>query len=216
MAIPTAPAHLRAPTRAVWVVPVILAAVCASCAIVATLAPEHSRLWGFIPFTFLGNSLAMVPYDAAVIYLGEFYPVWLVVVVGTLATMLIEVWNMEILSRILVRDGARHFREHRATQWTLDLYRKAPFVSLVATCILPLVPHYPMRIIATLAGYPMWKYQGAVALGRSGRYLGLALVGWAVAIPASWLVLASLVVVLAMLRTGQAVNRQKTPEGEPA
>lgn len=216
MIVPPESVEPRVPARPMWVLPLILIAVTAACFLGGMVAPEHSRLWWFIPFTLLGNSLAMVPYDASVIYLGEFYAIWLVVLVGTLATMLIELWNMDLLSRLLARDGAKRFREHRATQWTLALYRKAPFISLVATCILPIVPHYPMRILATLARYPMWKYQGAVAIGRSGRYLGLAMVGWAVAIPASWLIVASLILLAATLRSGQAMSRRNAPEGEPA
>jgi len=186
-----------------WLLPVVLGGVSSLCALATYVMPLHGKLWWFVPFSFLGNSLAMVPYDGAVIYVGRFYPLWLIVLVGTLATMLIEAWNMELLSRLLARDGARGFREHKTTRWTLALYGKAPFFSLVASCALPIVPHYPMRVIATLARYSLWKYQGAVALGRSVRYTGLVLVGWVLPIPGIWIVVGSLLLLLVGLRSLQ-------------
>jgi hypothetical protein len=128
--------------------------------------PRWSRMLYLIPYTFLGNSLAPLPYDGAVVYLGGRYQVWLIVMVGVIATLIIETWNMELLARILACDGTRGFRIHRVTQLSLHWYRKAPFWSLVATCVLPVVPHYPMRFLAVLAGYPLWKYQISVVLGR--------------------------------------------------
>jgi len=193
----------RPPAWGPWLLPAVLGGVSGLCALATYAMPLYGKLWWFVPFSFLGNSLAMVPYDGAVIYVGRFYPLWVVVLVGTLATMLIEAWNMELLSRLLARDGARGFREHKATRWSLSLYGKAPFLSLVASCALPIVPHYPMRVIATLARYSLWKYQGAVALGRSARYTGLVLVGWVLPIPGIWIVVGSLLLLLVGLRSLQ-------------
>jgi ribonucleoside-triphosphate reductase len=145
--------------------------------------PSHSRLWLFLPYSFAGNSLAPLPYDPAVVYLGPLYPVWLIVLVGTIGTVIIEYWNMELLARLLSREGTRGFRGHRITGWALYWYRKAPFWTLVSTCILPIIPHYPMRFLATLDNYPMWKYQGSVILGRGARYALLAALGIAIKVP---------------------------------
>jgi ribonucleoside-triphosphate reductase len=175
--------------------------------IAAEAVPNWSRMLYFIPYTFLGNSLAPLPYDGAVVYLGAHYPVWLIVIVAIAATLVIEAWNMELLTRILAREGTRPFRNHRITQWSLKWYRKAPFCSLVATCVLPLVPHYPMRFLAVLAGYPLWKYQLSVILGRGARYAGLAGVGLALPIPGPWLLAASLVVLALGLRGARRMNQ---------
>jgi ribonucleoside-triphosphate reductase len=180
--------------------------------IVAEALPNWSRLLYFIPYTFLGNSLAPLPYDGAVVYLGAHYPVWLIVLVATAATLVIEAWNMELLGRILARDGTRPFRNHQITQWSLKWYRKAPFWSLVATCVLPLVPHYPMRFLAVLAGYPLWKYQLSVIFGRGTRYAGLAGVGLALPIPGPWIVAASLVVLAFGIQSARRMNRPR-PDG---
>ena len=171
----------------------------------------------FVPYTFLGNSLAPLPYDGAVVYLGSRFSLPLIVGVAVAATVLIEMWNMELLTRVLARDGTRGFRNHRITQTTLRWYRKAPFWSLVATCVLPVVPHYPMRFLAVLAGYPLWKYQLSVILGRGTRYAVLASVGMILPIPTSWLIIASLIALVVTVRSARRMNR--TPDagaGVPA
>jgi membrane protein YqaA with SNARE-associated domain len=174
---------------------------------------HRSGLWYLVPFTFLGNSLAPLPYDGAVVYLGARHSLWVIVAVAVAATLLIEAWNMELLSRLLAREGTRAFRNHRVTQWSLHWYRKAPFWSLVLTCVLPLVPHYPMRFLAVLAGYPLWKYQSSVILGRGTRYAGLVLVGATVPIPGTWLLAVSLVILALGVRGARKMNREEPAGG---
>jgi len=184
------------------------------CLAAAERWPAQAKLLYNVPYTFLGNSLAPLPYDGAVVYLGSRFSLPLIVAVAVAATLIIEMWNMEVLARVLSREGTRGFRNHRVTQWTLRWYRKAPFWSLVATCVLPLVPHYPMRFLAVLAGYPLWKYQLSVALGRGTRYGLLASVGLFLPIPGPWIVVASLVALAVGVRSARQMNR--TGNVEPA
>jgi ribonucleoside-triphosphate reductase len=177
----------------------------------AQFSPAWSRLFYLIPYTFLGNSLAPLPYDGALIYLGGRYSLWLIVLVAVAATLVIEAWNMEVLARILAREGTRGFRSHRVTQWSLRWYRKAPFWSLVATCVFPIVPHYPMRFLAVLAGYPLWKYQISVVLGRGARYVALAGLGVALPLPGEWIILASLIALAFGVRGARKMNRVPDP-----
>jgi ribonucleoside-triphosphate reductase len=181
----------------------------------ARLWPEWSRLHLLIPYTFLGNSLAPLPYDGAVVYLGGRYALWAIVLVAVAATVLIEAWNMELLARLLAREGTRAFRTHRVTQVSLRWYRKAPFWSLVATCVLPIIPHYPMRFLAVLAGYPLWKYQISVILGRGARYALLAGLGVALPIPGLWIVLASLLVLAVGVRSARRMNQLPSASARP-
>jgi membrane protein YqaA with SNARE-associated domain len=174
---------------------------------VAEITPEWANLSYFVPFTFLGNSLAPLPYDGAVVYLGARHSLWIIVTVAVAATLIIEAWNIELLARILARDGTRGFRNHRLTQWSLRWYKKAPFWSLVLTCVLPLIPHYPMRLLAVLAAYPLWKYQMSVILGRGTRYAGLVLVGATLPIPGPWIVMVSLIILAFGVRGARRMNR---------
>ena len=185
----------------------IMGAITTVCLLVAESWTEGSPLLYFIPYTFLGNSLAPLPYDGAVVYLGARHALWLVVGIAIAATVLIEIWNMEVLTRILSREGARGFREHRVTKWTLRWYRKAPFWSLVATCVLPIIPHYPMRFLVVLAGYPQWKYQLTVILGRGMRYAVLAGIGVMVPIHPGWILLVSALAMALGFRGARKMNR---------
>jgi membrane protein YqaA with SNARE-associated domain len=182
----------------------------------ARLWPAWSQLHLLVPYTFLGNSLAPLPYDGAVVYLAGRYQLWAIVLVAVAATVLIEAWNMELLARLLAREGTRGFRTHRITQFSLRWYRKAPFWSLVATCVLPFVPHYPMRFLAVLAEYPLWKYRVSVILGRGARYAALAGLGIALPIPGHWIVLASLVVLVLGVRGARRMNQLPIAAARPS
>jgi membrane protein YqaA with SNARE-associated domain len=206
---------LGPPRRSPWILPAVLTGLSVLALAAAEAWPGWARLLYFVPYTFLGNSLAPLPYDGAVVYLGSHHSIPVIVLVAVAATVLIEAWNMEILARVLARDGTRGFRNHRVTQWTLRWYRKAPFWSLVATCVLPIVPHYPMRLLVVLAGYSLWKYQLSVILGRGARYAALAGIGVTVPIPGQWIVLASLVALAFGVRGARRMNRLPEP-AEPS
>jgi membrane protein YqaA with SNARE-associated domain len=213
LTLPSVTSSLLA-VRSPWLLPGLMAGISLVTLAGTAIAPDWSSLLYFIPYTFLGNSLAPLPYDGAVVYLGSHYPVWLVVAVATAATLLIEAWNMEVLRRVLAREGTRPFRTHQITQVSLRWYRKAPFWSLVATCVLPIIPHYPMRFLAVLVAYPMWKYQLSVILGRGARYGALAGFGMVVPIPGPVIVAASLIILAVGLRSAHQMN-QPRPDTMP-
>ena len=203
--------RVAAPTTPPWLWPTVMIVLTAACAVLVFLVPQHSRLGWFLPYTFAGNSLVPLPYDPAVVYLGPHYPLWLIVLVGVAGTVIIEFWNMELLARILSRDGTQRFRGHHVTRWLLAWYRKAPFVTLVFTCVVPVVPHYPMRILATLAHYPIWKYQLSVIIGRGARYTWLAVLGVALKVPPLILVALSLVFLGVMVWKFRRMNAEPEP-----
>src|SRR3954467_5635633 len=127
--------------RSPWLLPGLMIGISAVALLAARVWTDWSRLLYLVPYTFLGNSLAPLPYDGAVLYLGGRYSLALIVLVAVLATLVIEAWHMELLNRLLAGEGTRGFRSHRITQWSLRCYRKAPFWSLVATFVVPIVPH---------------------------------------------------------------------------
>lgn len=214
--LPTLP-RLEAPIvprHPAWLYPLIMVVLSLAAVGAALLWPVHAKLSYYIPYTFLGNSLAPLPFDGYVIWLGDHYPIWIVVVLGVIGTVIIEAWNMEILGRVLARDSTRGFRSHPVTRWTLKWYQKAPFWSLVATCILPIVPHYPMRVLAVLSRFPMWKYQLSVIVGRGGRYAWLAAIGLALHIPGKWIAIASVILLVFAIRGARKMNSYEGPDGD--
>lgn len=193
--------------RSAWLWPGIMLFFTALSLSTAVMDPARKWLWFYLPYSFVGNSLAPLPFDGYVIALGQQYAIWLVVLVGVIGTVIVEAWNMELLGRILARDSAAGFRNHALTRWALKAYGKAPFLTLVGTCILPIIPHYPMRVLVSLSRYPMWRYQASVILGRGGRYAWLAFLGWSIPIPGEWIAVASLGLLLLGIRGARRMNR---------
>ncbi len=171
------------PTLPAWFWSVVLGVVTVACAVGWLVSHRSPLLWGLVPYTMLGNSLAMVPYDWYLPALVQQQPVLLAVGLATLATVVIEFWNMDVLARLLSREGTAAFRGHTITTRLLAWYQKAPWWTLVIAGFAPVIPFYPCRFLATLARYPMWKYQSAIVAGRSLRYVVLAEAGLRLPIP---------------------------------
>ncbi len=66
-----------------------------------------------------------------------------------------------------------------------------------------------MRFLAVLAGYPLWKYQSSVILGRGTRYVGLVLVGATIPIPGTWLLVGSVIILAFGVRGARKMNREE-------
>lgn len=197
-----------APTLAAWVWPAVLSVTGVLALVGAWLDPVHARLWTLLPYSYIGNSLVPLPYDGAIVWLGSRAPLWQVVVIGVVGTVLVEYWNMELLRRILSRDGTRGFRRHRLTRGMILLFNCAPFLALIGTCALPIVPHYPMRVLGVLARYPMWKYQLSVIIGRGVRYVWLGLLGSVFRLSVWLLVVVSLIALGLGWRQARRMNAE--------
>ncbi len=178
--LPPAPAP---PTLPAWFWSVVLGVVTLACAVGWLITHTAPLLWGLVPYTMLGNSLAMIPYDWYLPAIVQHQPALLVVAIATLATVLIEFWNMDVIARLLSRQGTAAFRGHTVTTRLLGWYQKAPWWTLVVAGFAPVIPFYPCRFLATLARYPMWRYQSAIVVGRSVRYAVLAGAGLLLPIP---------------------------------
>jgi hypothetical protein len=94
---------LSPPRRSPWILPGAILATALACLAAAVHWPEWSRLLYLVPYTFLGNSLAPLPYDGAVVYLGSRFSLPLIVSVAVAATLIIEMWNIEVLTRVHAR-----------------------------------------------------------------------------------------------------------------
>lgn len=171
------------PTVPAWFWSAVLGSVTAACGVGWIVTRQAPLLWGLVPYTLLGNSLAMIPYDWYLPAIVQHQPAAMAVAVATTATVLIEFWNMDVLARLLSREGTAAFRGHTVTTRLLGWYRKAPWWTLVIAGFAPVIPFYPCRFLATLARYPMWRYQAAVVVGRSVRYAALAGAGLILPIP---------------------------------
>lgn len=171
------------PTVPPWFWSAVVVGLSAACGIGWLLSGRNPLQWALIPFTMLGNSLAMVPYDWYLPAYVQVHEAAMGIVLATFANVVVEFWNMDVLARLLAREGTVGFRRNKVTTRFLHWYRKAPWWTLTVTGCAPIIPFYPCRFLATLARYPMWRYQSAVVVGRSIRYAGLAGLGLVLPIP---------------------------------
>ena len=68
--------------RSPWMLPGLMVGISALALLAALAWNDWSQLMYLIPYTFLGNSLAPLPYDGALLYLGGRYSLALIVMVA--------------------------------------------------------------------------------------------------------------------------------------
>jgi membrane protein YqaA with SNARE-associated domain len=78
-------------------------------------------------------------------------------------------------------DDSRGFRTAQR------FFGKAPFALILLSALLP-VPFYPVKILAITRDYSLWRFVGALVLGRFPRFYLLALGGQKVQAPDSALI----------------------------
>ena len=179
---PELPTPIR-PAVPAWFWSTVVVVIALGCAAGWALSGGSPLLWGLVPYTIIGNSLAMIPYDWYLPAFVQQHGALTGIVIATAATVLVEYWNMDVLARLLSREGTAAFRGHTVTARFLAWYRKAPWWTLVVAGFAPVIPFYPCRFLATLARYPMWRYQAAIVVGRAVRYAVLAGAGLLLFIP---------------------------------
>lgn len=200
------------PTVPVWFWTTVLLTIALACGLGWILSGHSPYLWGLVPFTFVGNSLAMVPFDWYIPGFVQYHNPWLGVTLATAATVLIEFWNMDVLARLLARDGTRAFRGHHVTTRLLRWYNTAPWWTLVVAGFAPIVPFYPCRLLATLARYSIWRYQSAVVVGRFVRYAVLAELGKLLPIPPrTYFIVGVIVLGFFLFKVWQQKSRRTAP-----
>jgi hypothetical protein len=153
------------------------------------------------------SMLCALPLSPATMLAAKSAPPWLVAIVGAFAAGLTAAFDHTLVSgadRLRQSDGkfGRFFakmseKSRAAPKITSSSYARyikwiymrverlakvAPFVTTAAFAGFPL-PFWIVRLIMPLAGYPRWRYVGAVMLGRFGRIFVLAAFGTLVVIP---------------------------------
>lgn len=159
-------------------------------------------------------------YEPIVMLMARLHGVLLVTSVSV-ATMLAVEWiALHLYGEVLSLGALRRFRRHRWTRATRRLFGRAPFLAIWLVSWSP-IPFWTVRVLGSLARYPMHRYLAAVFLGRFPKILLFAWLGiaWQVS---GWLlgaaVAASLAVgLMAWLRRrgrpGSADGRKRRSSG---
>lgn len=152
----------------------------------------HGPLSPFLPTAF----------EATLLYYARLYPAWVLALVGTLGASIAEGVNYRLVDWATELPKLAGLADRRAVRWSVAAFRRAPFWTTVIVIFSP-IPDTAVRVLAPLAQYPLFKFLGAVALGRFPRLLLIAGVGGIVAVP-TWALLSGGVALV-----GLAMGRQR-------
>ena len=108
-------------------------------------------LWILFLCAFPSNFISgIIPFDPMVIYFGKYHPIYWVILVGVVSTLLVEGINYSVLSTISNLKTIVQIREKCLVKKIIDLFHVSPFLALTIAGFLPL-PFYPFRILVILS-----------------------------------------------------------------
>jgi uncharacterized membrane protein YdjX (TVP38/TMEM64 family) len=143
-------------------------------------APAVGGLVGFAVVTMWVNGPVGIflpaTYEPIVMLFGRVYPPLWVGLTGVLASVYVEFLNYHVYARILRAPRLALLRENAVVRRILPLFRRAPFFT-VWLCSWSPLPHWTVRVLAPLAGYPVTRFLCATALGRFPRLWFFAALG---------------------------------------
>lgn len=117
-------------------------------------------------------------YEPILMIFGRVYSPVLVAAVGTAGILYVEYVNFRLHARVLRTDALESVRESWAVEKVVDLFDRAPVLT-IWLCSWSILPYWPLRIIAPVAGYPVKKVLAVTLFGRFPRlWLFAALGGW--------------------------------------
>ncbi len=151
--------------------------------------------------TFSHFLISFFPHEPALLYYAKFYSPLSIALVSTIGCCLAGLFDYWFLLPIVSHRSIRSkFERSRIFNRLITLFHKAPFWSLVVAGFSP-IPFYPFKFMSITGGYPLWKYEAALIVGRTPRYFLLAWFGNVIQLP-NWLIL-----LLALLLIGFVVFR---------
>lgn len=171
-----------------------LLALAALGAIITAWFPDLSGLYLLALYSAPSNSLLPVPHEPGLLLVAQYYDPVPVALAACLGTCLAAAVDYPVVRAVCRNGSVQRAREGRWYRRAERAVMRFPFATIVVFAATPL-PFYVVRVLAPAAGYPVWRYIVATAVGRFPRYVAIAWLGSVVEIPA-W-VLAGLFVALA-------------------
>lgn len=128
-------------------------------------------------------------HEPALFYAAKFYPPWQIALAGTIGCTIAGLFDYWLLLPLLHHKSLRPKLDNkRLFQKAMAFFKKSPFWFLVVAGFSP-VPFYPFKFLSIAGGYPLWKYESALVIGRAPRYYTLAYLGYILQVP-TWLLIA--------------------------
>ncbi len=138
---------------------------------------QSKSLWVLFLYSFPAEFIiSTVPHEPVILYFSKFYPPLLTALVSVAGLVLTEIINYTVFQYVADLRLFRRMLESRVVQKSVNLFNKAPFLTLWVCGFTP-IPFYPLRFLVVLARYPLWKYILAVFTSRLPRIYLIALLG---------------------------------------
>ena len=174
---------------------------------------ESRSLWVLFLYCFPAEFLiATVPHEPVLLYFAKFYSPVTVAWISVAGTVLTEIMNCTVFKYVTDLKLFQKVLASRGVQRAVNLFNRAPFATLWIAGVLP-IPFYPFRFLVICARYPVTKYILAVITSRAPRMYLIALLGKAVRLPDSLILIITAVLIVAanVPILGRLFKKKKTP-----
>ena len=164
---------------------VFLGAFAVAALIAGLLFPAYQSLVWFSLYVAVSNFfIPWIAQEPIVLLYGGLFAPWLVAVVGAVATCWMELFNYQMLGRVVRSKRVSPIVDSPTYKKTERWFQMFPFIGLVIAGATP-VPFAPFRVFAVTSNYPLSRYLLSVFVARAPRYFVLALIGDFIQLP-SW------------------------------
>ena len=177
------------------------------------MLPVFDHLGFFFLYLFVDALALPIASTVYVAYMGERHHPLLVAVLGTLGTTAGSVGQYLAVRWLIAHPSLQRPWLVKLRERIVTAVRGAGQATFWALFVIYATPlgAGPLRLVAAVAGYPLGRFAGAIALGCLPFYTAVAILGRAVQLPA-W-VYAVLIVVTIVVTLVLALRRGRRPAG---
>jgi uncharacterized membrane protein YdjX (TVP38/TMEM64 family) len=135
-------------------------------------------------------AFSMIGLEPLLMLYGRLYPVWLVVVVATVASVVVEVISVRVMRGVMALRLLERVRGHVRGSRLMALFQRKPAVAIAVAAFSP-VPDWVTRSIGAVARYPIARYVLADTIGRLPKIWIPVALGSIIVLPAGLLLAVS-------------------------
>jgi uncharacterized membrane protein YdjX (TVP38/TMEM64 family) len=110
-------------------------------------------------------AFSMIGLEPLLMLYGRLYPVWLVVLVATAASVVVEIISLHVMRGVMALRLLERVRGHVRGSKLMALFQRRPGVAIAVAALSP-VPDWVTRSIGAVARYPIGRYVLADTIGR--------------------------------------------------
>lgn len=135
-------------------------------------------------------AFSMIGLEPLLMLYGRLYPVWLVVLVATAASVVVEIISLHVMRGVMAMKLLERVRGHVRGSRLMRLFARRPAAAVALAAFSP-IPDWVTRSIGAVAGYPIGRYVAADTLGRLPKIWIPVALGSVIVLPGRWLLAVS-------------------------